>query len=62
MFSHKKVLKGLIGYKFITRTFGKGALEISGFDSLNYKRNKSVRWFGKVLGAGKERKVVSYDL
>lgn len=57
MFSHKKVFKGLIGYKLITQTFGKGALEISGFDSLNYKHNKSVRWFGKVLEAGKERKV-----
>lgn len=62
VFSHKTVLKGLIGYKFITRTFGKGALEISGFDSLNYKCSKCVRWFGKVLEAGRERKVVSCDL
>lgn len=57
VFSHKKVFKGLIGYKF------GGALEISGFDSLNYKHNKSVRWFSKVLEpGGKEGKVVSYDL
>lgn len=56
VFSHKKVFKGLIGYKFIA--ICKGDQEISGFDSLNYKRNKSVRWFSKVLEAEKERKVV----
>lgn len=54
MFSHKKAFKRLIGNKLVTRTLGKGALEISGFDSF-----KSVRRFGEVLEAGKERKVVS---